>query len=1142
MSLVSNIIKKFLLKFFNKSTKKNLDFFSKPKALVVLQIASLAILNPLLSRLKELLKKKSKNSSIIDSSVDIDNLSDNDIKNYVKNNRDLQNVLDYVGRDLDESIASDITLACSDPEYYVDQTKRLKKALGNKELSGNDFIKIAKKESDFDEKVNNSKIGNLERLLSKIIGILPWLFLIYILILKIKEFLTQNDYPSKYRGKYLQRLIRTIAKILKKVSGEVKGEISEFINMLKSLDSIIVASLMATFVYLTNRKQLQEESFKSFSSIASSITCENIENPISNEDSHPDFKPYDESNVVICPIEEEPMVPHEPFKISNENLNSCEVVQGSPMTTTFVDEGNFYDIATKAIFENTSLLNFNILVSKKQVVNTQTTLGTLGDVRVHSPINGIVHNIESNKIIISDISDSGSMILEELIKESQDLYKELNDTKYFIKDFYVNSWYPIMLRESPLIDASISAAEFGNIRYFTGGVWERFEVVQKNADERKENYEKTISNIAGKDNVKQKAENEELGLIKEEIDIQDKVYYKELRNITSEGKSQAQMTLPKEEEFAAIDYFFDLYTDVFNLWDQNEIVVPFRDELNKILIERFFIDEWNQEKLSERVNSLCNELSEGTFFEDTPNFFIEMLNRYNSNKKLKSVKGFISSLGKDNESFTEYEKEKIINKIMFIFDFVLQILQKIESNYVSTFDRYEIVIKEANFIENYFNQLWKRYENIPGELKEIYKKLDELEYTLTTYSIVTIDDEQYRYYGLGKERECPIPDTDGDEYSSPFSESEYGQLKYWLKYCAITTLIGITNFPLGWSTGFPPPFGPIPFPVVYIPIKAFQLNWGFIVIGITITGIYPFPWVLFTNFSTNYHVPLADPASLIKKQVRNLKKSLTNKFKTYRQSTLKEYMTKTKKEIIITNEKIDSKTKERRIHKLEKPRRDRTKKNNRIIYTKELKEWNSIQRNYDNELLTLKNEKYKLEIRYKIVYNAYSGAEVEDNSDTKIKSMKKTEESIDKQFEKLDKLIDSINIFLAPLPITSKPETANFGFTIKNPKPIIKFGDELNDNINNGVLDPIVEKFEFKNKDLMSTNYNSKLDNTVVNWKKYTSALRGAMPTIIKKDPFPKYEHLKVTNLPWISFLYKDWTRIGAQTYGFPIFPPLPTS
>ncbi|NMC58862.1 MAG: hypothetical protein GYA51_05680, partial [Candidatus Methanofastidiosa archaeon] len=97
-----------------------------------------------------------------------------------------------------------------------------------------------------------------------------------------------------------------------------------------------------------------------------------------------------------------------------------------------------------------------------------------------------------------------------------------------------------------------------------------------------------------------------------------------------------------------------------------------------------------------------------------------------------------------------------------------------------------------------------------------------------------------------------------------------------------------------------------------------------------------------------------------------------------------------------------------------------------------------------------------------------------------------------------------------------------------------------NDNINTGVLNPIVDKFKIKSDDFMSKNFNNKMQNSVVNWKKYKLALKAAMPTIVTKDPFPKYQNLKLTNLPWIAFLFKDFTPTGAKTYGFPGFSPYP--
>ena len=107
-------------------------------------------------------------------------------------------------------------------------------------------------------------------------------------------------------------------------------------------------------------------------------------------------------------------------------------------------------------------------------------------------------------------------------------------------------------------------------------------------------------------------------------------------------------------------------------------------------------------------------------------------------------------------------------------------------------------------------------------------------------------------------------------------------------------------------------------------------------------------------------------------------------------------------------------------------------------------------------------------------------------------------------------------------------------------KPIINFETEINDNVNTGILNPIIGNFKLKNEDFMSSNFSNKSENSVVNMEKYKNALKFAMPTIITKDPFPKYQNLKLTNIPWITFLYTKWVPVGAKTYGFPFFPPVP--
>jgi len=1149
MGKISDIIKKFLYGNFNKAIKSDKEFFDKPKALLALKIASLAILNPLLNQLKSLLQKKA--IALLNKKFS-QNFTDDDILDYVKNDRLLQRVIKFSSNDLDETIVSEIVLECENPDYFQNSPLL-------DQLEGDDFLKIAQQQSDFDNKVQKFDLSGLNETLNKIKGTLPWVFLVYTIILKVKEFLNQSEHPSPYRGKYLQRQLRIVAAILqeekqklqnlkpnldkekealsnlkseaKEGAKEIGQQIDVMIAALKSLDAIIVASLLAASIYIANRKKYQKSSTEAFAENLGSLVCDA---EIVTPDVSVISKPFDIS-AFSCPIETDDVAAvHEPIelKLDITRLEACDLEPTAPELVIDAKDSN--EIAVKAIIDNQSSKNFNILVTKDQTVTTRTPLGTLGGSRVYSPVDGIVAKILNNQIYLDDISDPENTYLEELMIQSQDLYRELNDTKFFLKDYYVNSQFPVMLRESPLIDASLSAAERLRIVYPTGGISKRWEKAIKDVDKAKENYEKKVQDITGQKNVEAKAKNEQLYKIKEEIDKQDDTFYKRLNVIAGEALNQSSVTLPKESEFALLEYYFDLYGKILDNFDQDsKVITPFRDELYKIIIERFFVDKWNEAKLAGRINDYCKDLAAGKFFQQLPDFAKEMKNRY---KQGADVEAYVKSLGTKNTKLTEDQKGDLVRRIMFMFNFSLEIAQMIENKYETKLNKYKATEHEANYIDTYCKNLWKRYDEIPKELEEVSKQIDDLGNSLTTYSIIDIDDEKYRFYGIGKERTCPNPEDED------FTASEYGfgDMRYWLKYCAIATLIGVTNPAQSWSTGLPPPIGPIPFPVVYIPIKAFALNWGFIVIGISITGIYPFPWVLFANLSSEYHVPIADPATIIRKNVEALKKPLTKGLKEFKQVTLKGYLEKTKGEIENVTVEIDEVTERKRLHKLEKPKRDRTIEDSEVIYVKQLAAWTEKNLVLTERIATLKMNRFTLETKYKIVYEAYSGSSVKDFPDPTIKAIQKSEEALNNQFAKLDQLIASIDPMLAPLPISTKPNSANFAFTIKNPKPVIKIADELNDNVNNNVLNPIIEKFKIKGEDFMSRNFNNKMQNSIINWKKYKTTLTAAMPTIVTKDPFPKYQNLKLTNLPWIAFLFKDFTPTGAKTYGFPGFSPFP--
>ena len=214
-----------------------------------------------------------------------------------------------------------------------------------------------------------------------------------------------------------------------------------------------------------------------------------------------------------------------------------------------------------------------------------------------------------------------------------------------------------------------------------------------------------------------------------------------------------------------------------------------------------------------------------------------------------------------------------------------------------------------------------------------------------------------------------------------------------------------------------------------------------------------------------------------------------------------------------------------------------------IHYVEEMTQWTTRFAEYEELLIAEQVKLWKEQTIYQGLYKAYTlGTPLKGISD----ELYKTQEFINNQLDKLSGLLDSANQALAALPVSITPMTANFGFTLKNPKPVIDIDDELDDNVNETILNPIIEKIRLSNTLTMAKNLEQKLDSLPINIFDFNAYLNTIVPLmslpvggIIQKDAFPHYNLLKVTNFAWLKFLVK-FTSVGAKTYGFPGQLPLP--
>jgi hypothetical protein len=488
-------------------------------------------------------------------------------------------------------------------------------------------------------------------------------------------------------------------------------------------------------------------------------------------------------------------------------------------------------------------------------------------------------------------------------------------------------------------------------------------------------------------------------------------------------------------------------------------------------------------------------------------------------------------------------------------EFIDKIKSYINNRIGIVIDEKFLIKEEAVYIESYFNNLFSSLISIDKQIIEVTNQLKNYN-NFTPYSIKNINNEDYRYYKVLNDNEdtCILEDNSDNPYLSSKTIKQYNDISYWLKYCSYATLGSVINYPRGWSTGFVGPNGPVLFPVVYVPIKPISTSFGFIVIGLTICGIYPFPFILMSNFTANYTVPIGDPTQSIKQEIKSFKLELTTKIKDFKEKVFKEYLEEKTKQINQKEEDIVLLKEQLIEHKNNKPKKSKftdlemTQKYEvtlqKIDYTKQYAElllkWEEDKLKLQSYIEIIKIEKFMLEEEYKIIYDISTIGKSKDKdkieiTDPKIKAIEETQKLIEKLEEKITKLLDKINLVLSVLPISLAPMSASFGPTIKKPDPVIKIEDELDDNINKSELKLVTKDFDLSNDIFLKENFNEILGETPIgNYEKYLNKLKAKMNLIVKKDSFPKYENLTPINLAWTKFIINNWTPKAATIFGIP--------
>lgn len=113
-----------------------------------------------------------------------------------------------------------------------------------------------------------------------------------------------------------------------------------------------------------------------------------------------------------------------------------------------------------------------------------------------------------------------------------------------------------------------------------------------------------------------------------------------------------------------------------------------------------------------------------------------------------------------------------------------------------------------------------------------------------------------------------IPDDGDIDVTDPNTAARMYDMKYWLKYCGIASVVG-AMIPPFWSTGIP---FPITLPIVYIPFAVVKGRVT-LVAGMGVCGMSILPMLMFVNTSTVNGVmllPINDAIDAVVKQLKQV--------------------------------------------------------------------------------------------------------------------------------------------------------------------------------------------------------------------------------------------------------------------------------
>ena len=561
---------------------------------------------------------------------------------------------------------------------------------------------------------------------------------------------------------------------------------------------------------------------------------------------------YDNS-YLIKHLQEHGNIPEQYQPIFKDNISVCPVYDIDE--EIFLQEKNGYIVE---IGKNIS--DYRFIKSEGEKVNYDDIIGYIEDIPIKSILSGIIIDVTDRWLTI--LPDDETVTEEGFTKLSGEISNNFdkNDFQEIYNKYLTNSYIEDLYRNylyDGIKSIFLSNYKSRNLLADYKNVDSLYLDIINYHSSKTEEHDNLIKKLCDADNIKNKSESEIIKLKDEIYNIKTEYINKLHSYIFDNDIKREYREKIERKDYLLFDYYLEFYINKINYEykTDNQYIVKFFNIIKDFLNERFFIEENSSlTGLIKKFNNIALHFSKNNYFEyinkNIKDITFDIVNEFINMDLIKSI--------------SSEDDIKIVKKLSILFCLIKDIEKSIKTG-IFNIERNEFVkvSKHNGSLTELKNRTIKEREIIISfieELKNNYIVFNDLETMLSGYNRqinwpsggnLFVNNVNYIHYLFSDFNPSGgLSEQDFDEILNDQDNKNYeiDTYNYWLKYCAIATLMNCAN-PLYWATGLILPSGPLQLPIILIPITFIKGKCSCL-IGLGICGIAIYPFMLYINMSS----------------------------------------------------------------------------------------------------------------------------------------------------------------------------------------------------------------------------------------------------------------------------------------------------